>query len=321
MPVSDCMQPAIPALNTPLVLTSVSADHVYEANFITAFLTFLINGPLPAGYTTASRQWVSEVLVGVPTTANAIQIDNADSLFYDMTRALGGNGGGKDRLALLYGDINSKKRAFMQLNDVDQEDRSSNLASRRLHRNVSGHTHPLPLCLLGGIGAEQMGCKEAQRLTLRLIQTYAVFSYMNQDVIWDKFTASSQLIEGSLRDFDNAYQWGSAAGEIGRPTNRAPNQPAAGLRDLYCFWVDLQLNSIEAKADNWVNSARTKYESRYGGEPRGIDWLATEFNAQTGTIRSANLRFPAAGLNKHGRTGGPFNSDFRGLWTGQAGPW
>ncbi|KAG8160926.1 hypothetical protein KVR01_009190 [Diaporthe batatas] len=263
-----------------------ATDHVYEANFITAFLEFLINGPLPAGYTAATRQWVSEVLVGVPTTANAVQIDNADSLFFDMTRALGGNGGGKSRLALLYGDINSKKRAFMQLNDVDQEDRSSNLASRRLHRN-----------------------------------TYGVFSYMKQDIIWQKFVDSSQLIENSLTEFDNTYNWGSVGGEIGRPTNRGANQPAAGLRDLYCYWVDRQLNSIEAKADNWVQAARTKYESRYGGEPRGIDWLATEFNANTGTIRSANLRFPASPGGKHGLTGGPFNSDFRGLWTGQAGPW
>lgn len=144
---------------------------------------------------------------------------------------------------------------------------------------------------------------------------------MRQDIIWQKFVATSQLIEESLKYFDDNYNWGSAAGEIGRPANRAANQPAAGLRDLYCYWVDRQLNSIEAKADNWVQAARTKYESRYGSEPRGIAWLKTELNANTGAIRSATLRFPPSPGGKHGLTGGPFNSDFEGLWTGQAGPW
>ncbi len=110
---------------------------MYEANFITTFLEFLTKGPFPATYgKLATRQWVSEVLISVPNLNKAIQIDGADSLFYDMTRALGGQSA-TNRLALLYGDINGKKRVFMQNQDLNQEDKSSNLAARRMHRNVS----------------------------------------------------------------------------------------------------------------------------------------------------------------------------------------
>lgn len=154
-------------------------------------------------------------------------------------------------------------------------------------------------------------------------ETYAVFSYMRTTDIWDKFVESSHLIEGSLDEFDRIYPWGSdPAGEPGRP-KRSKTQPRAGLRDLYCYWIDRQLASIETNADNWVRSARQKYETKYGNDPRGINWLATEMDPAVGSIRVGALRFLEAVGGGHQPTGVWANSNYDDLFDssiGSAGP-
>ncbi len=143
---------------------------------------------------------------------------------------------------------------------------------------------------------------------------------MKQEAIWDKFVESSQLIESSLNEFDLNYHWGSdPTGEPGRRTNRASNNLEGGLRHLYCYWLDRQLASIEARADNWVRNARSKFEARYGNDARGVDWLATEMDATTGSIKAGGLRFPPVIGSGHQPTGIWTRSNYDRLFNSQIG--
>lgn len=102
------------------------------------FLNFLRKGPLPAGYTRATDKWVSGALMELPGGGNAVPVSSSTCLWYEMTKSLGGSGGGGEgRLALLYEPINIKKGAFFRLATGLGEVESTNRASRILQRNVS----------------------------------------------------------------------------------------------------------------------------------------------------------------------------------------
>ena len=112
-------------------------------------MEFLINGPMPNGYTTASRAWVSEVLLGFDNGGNSrTQMLNVGILFFDnprmnlWTAMVQGLGSVTNRngLALLQEVINGKKNVFFgggTPDTVDANLRGGDLGSRRLHRNVS----------------------------------------------------------------------------------------------------------------------------------------------------------------------------------------
>lgn len=181
----------------------------------------------------------------------------------DRTNGLGGDHN-PSGLALAWRGVNGRKEVFFHGNSPSSDNAETNLQTRVSHRN-----------------------------------TAAVFSYMRNDLIWPKFTALSQFMERTLRKFDQSYAWGSESDEPARPPNRGNDQPAPGLRDLYCFWIDRHLGQIEATADIWYNAARAKYQGKYGSDNKGIDW-PNNVLTPAGAIGPASLRFPAA-RNKHGQ--------------------
>lgn len=146
--------------------------------------------------------------------------------------------------------------------------------------------------------------------------------------IWPKFTETSQHMEIILGEFDDVY-WtltgNDDTGSLGRP-NRAAGQPRAGLRDLYCFWMDSVLTDIESDAAVWVKSTTANYRSAFAGEPNGKKWLDNVLKPG-GYISESNLKFPKA-LSRHAgeNPSDPkiwTQSNFEGLWDsvlGAAGP-
>ncbi|KAL2817250.1 hypothetical protein BDW59DRAFT_166064 [Aspergillus cavernicola] len=246
-------------------------EHVYEAQLLKAFMLWLTSSSLPTGYTPASYDWVSEVLIGFDPAGGGNNrafaangwIEN--SLFFQMTHGLGGDHN-LAGLALADGGINGRKVAFFEGGNPDDRLQATNLKTRLMHRNTAG-----------------------------------VFSYMRNTMIWNKFRTSSQFMEKTLHEFDNDYQWtGNGAanqGQVGLP-QRIANQPTAGLRDLFCFWIDQLLGEIEANGVNWVRSATANYRaSSYASDDAGQKWLNNVLNAN-GLISELNMRFLRA-ANQH----------------------
>ncbi|KAL6232551.1 hypothetical protein BDW75DRAFT_242830 [Aspergillus navahoensis] len=246
-------------------------EHVFEAHLLKAFMLWLTSGSLPTGYTPASYDWVSEVLIGFDPAGgenNRAFAANGwveNSLFFQMTHGLGGDHN-LAGLALADRGINGRKVAFFEGGIPDDRLQVTNLKTRLILRNTAG-----------------------------------VFSYMRNTMIWNKFRASSQFMEKTLHVFGNDYQWtGNGVanqGQVGLP-RRAANQPTAGLRDLYCFWIDQLLGEIEAKGVNWVLSATANYRaSSYASDDAGQKWLNNVLNAN-GLISESNMRFLRA-ANQH----------------------
>ncbi|KAL5040878.1 hypothetical protein BDW71DRAFT_212673 [Aspergillus fruticulosus] len=246
-------------------------EHVYEAHLLKAFMLWLTSGPLPAGYSPASYDWVSEVLIGIEpagggnSRAFAASSWVEGSLFFQMTYGLGGDHN-LAGLVLADGGINGRKVAFFEGGNPDDRLQATNLQTRLMHRNTAG-----------------------------------VFSYMRNTMIWNKFRASSQHMEKTLHEFDTEYQWsGNGAanqGQIDLP-QRAANQPTAGLRDLYCYWIDQLLGEIEANGVNWVRSATANYRaSSYASDNAGRKWLDNVLNSN-GLISESSMRFLRA-ANQH----------------------
>lgn len=110
-----------------LMLTYALADHILECQTVLFFFDFLRGAmqfsnlpPLPLGYTAATDQWVSGVLMGyVFPGITDFPVENSDNLFVAVTRDVGGSGGGESRMALVHQGINSAKRTFFQLGTPD----------------------------------------------------------------------------------------------------------------------------------------------------------------------------------------------------------
>jgi hypothetical protein len=119
-------------------------------------------------------------------------------------------------MALLAASVNNAKGVWFGLNNPDVYTKNTALRATKAHnRDVAG-----------------------------------VFLYMQHPTILDIFQTTSKFIEDSCLDFDQHYTWTGVAGELGRP-NRAPGQPQPGLRDLWCYFIDQYLHTIEANAATW----------------------------------------------------------------------
>lgn len=147
---------------------------------------------------------------------------------------------------------------------------------------------------------------------------------MQHPDIWGKFSTTSRFMERTLDEFDQSYQRGSRQGEPGFP-QRAATDPAPGLRDLYCFWIDAVLGSIEGAAATWYANARRVFsEHSYGSEDAGIRWLANVMTPN-GLISPASMQLLRAN-NQHPAPGGDriwLASNYLNLWDpqlGRAGP-
>lgn len=264
------------------------------------FMEWLYTGPLPGGYTAPTHDWVSNVLIGMnpgQVTPHRAPGWVEQSTFFEMTHGLGGdhNPGG---LALADKGMNGRKEHLFAGSTISPDVEANNLATRKMHRN-----------------------------------TAAVFSYMRNTWIWPKFIESSQHMEEVLHEFDTSFNWnGNGAenvGQLGRP-QRGVGDPAAGLRDLYCYWIDKHMSEIEGSAALWLQAAEPKYRASYGSDNAGISWLQNVLTPQ-GPISAGNLVFLHSAQNPHRFNPANTNratwllSNYQGLWrTGQgygpAGP-
>ncbi|KAL2672954.1 hypothetical protein Neosp_013672 [[Neocosmospora] mangrovei] len=106
------------------------------------------------------------------------------------------------------------------------------------------------------------------RLALADKGTAGVFYYMRRPEIWAKFVETSQAIEEIFDDFDLEYEWDKNNpmndGQLKRPTDRVADQPMPGLRDLYCYWIDMTLAQMEDKAAKWLTAATDKFKAQFG---------------------------------------------------------
>ena len=119
---------------------------------------------------------------------------------------------------------------------------------------------------------------------------------MKRPEIWEKFLATSHHIENVLHQFDEAYSWGGTGiysdGELGLP-DRIAGQPDAGLRDLYCFWIDRKLFDIEQEGRRWLAATTSDYNARYSGTPTHQDWTRRILKPN-GYISEKAMKFPRA---------------------------
>ncbi|KAL3455615.1 hypothetical protein BJX64DRAFT_294876 [Aspergillus heterothallicus] len=143
-------------------------------------------------------------------------------------------------------------------------------------------------------------------------KTAGVFSYMKISTVWDKFKTSSKRLEKHLATFDASYwsQQTIPAGALVRP-----NRQGAGLRELYCYWIDMELVDIEARAAEWHRTAIANTQAEFG--KRGEPWVKT---LKQGVMSKSTLKFLRAGSPRHGTTGTWAQSNYNGLWTGPVGP-
>ncbi|KAK4442906.1 hypothetical protein QBC34DRAFT_479340 [Podospora aff. communis PSN243] len=309
VPTSGC-QLDIEKLNINQVTVSeYQSDHIYEAQLLRDFFLWLANpANFPTGYGSTpgartTHDWVSQVLLDVDSGVPAFPVTISwrrpytvrTDTFFAAAQGLGSIDN-PEGLALLHRAINNKKKSIFAEEWLDRGDpnpRTGDLNSRRMHRN-----------------------------------TYAVFSYINHASIWPKFRDSSRDIEQALHAFDTTYPYwqpnppaNPPAGMITLPA-RLPGQPRAGLRDLYCYWFDRKLQSIEANAQIWFTAAQQEYRNNHGSSTAAASWLhATTGKMRTGGPIYNGLKFNRQPGARHGATGLWAHSWYEGLWLlGPAGP-
>ncbi|KAM6534968.1 hypothetical protein FALCPG4_004583 [Fusarium falciforme] len=98
-------------------------------------------------------------------------------------------------------------------------------------------------------------------------------------------------------------------GQLKRPTDRVQGQPMPGLRDLYCYWLDVTLADMEATAVAWLTAATANFKADFGDSADGKKWLANVLTPN-GYISASKLKFPQAAV-KH-RSPNRANPD---IWT------
>lgn len=151
---------------------------------------------------------------------------------------------------------------------------------------------------------------------------------MRRDEVWPKFVATSQYMEKVLKQFDDEYPWnGNGRINVGEPgiPNR-PNQPTAGMRDLYCYFIENVLTNIESRADSWLTTATSNYKADFGTTKDGKNWLDNVL-VPGGLISATILKFPASAFKHNApNPASPStwtHSQFKDLWisgNGAAGP-
>lgn len=270
-------------------------DHVFEAQTVLQFFDFLRGGgqfgagiAMPAGYTAATSAWVNDVLLNAGTGSFPVQVLTGtyagSSVLQAVTDyAVGSDTSrGKALMAVLYKGTNNFKGKFFSLDN------------------------------LGTLGTGLRDTKITQR------DIAGVFGYMQRTEVAPKFQNSGQAVEAVLANFDAAYTWGSHPGsEPNRPANGANR----GLRDLWAYWIDVYLASIEAKASGWSTRAQNDVTTNYAGSNEASNWV-TGFFGPGGAGNAAALQFsqPNPG-SQVGRSNVAVPNSRYGMWTTASGPW
>ncbi|KAH7146903.1 hypothetical protein B0J13DRAFT_664619 [Dactylonectria estremocensis] len=274
-----------------------AAEHIYEVQTLKRFFVWLRNGDLPVGYDNPDPAWIDEVILGIGNS-NRVYAQpgwSQSTMWKELVLGLGSHDE-LGRLALADKRMNGRKGVFFRGQNPSPLNKGRITESRREHRDVAG-----------------------------------VFYYMRRPEIWPKFVETSQYFENMFDDFDLEYPWTeSKAMNVGQPRipdrDASKNQPLAGLRDLYCYWIDYELGNIEAKAANWLTSAEANFNAEFGSDSSGKKWLDNVMKTG-GYISESKLKFPHA-LVKH-KNQNPSNPDtweasnYEGLWNselGAAGP-
>ncbi|KEY64330.1 hypothetical protein S7711_09875 [Stachybotrys chartarum IBT 7711] len=269
-------------------------EHVYEAQLLVNFFVWLRDGNMPVGYDNPDAEWIEDVLLGVGT-GNRVFVASPwsqNNMWNELALGLGSDQE-QGRLALAHGGMNGRKGILFRGQTVSAAIEGSNVLTRRAHRNYAG-----------------------------------VFYYMRRTDIWSKFVDTSQYMENIFDDFDGEYPWGTSnAINQGQPTRPARpggnNLPPAGLRDLYCYWIDMTLAGIEQKAAAWLPTATANFRASYGSDDDGKKWLDNVLKPGA-YISVTNLRFNHAAV-RH-TSPNPSNpniwqaSSYQNLWADDLGP-
>ncbi|RFN52992.1 glycoside hydrolase family 18 protein [Fusarium flagelliforme] len=274
-----------------------ATEHVYESQLIPQFLEWLHAKPLPGGYVNPSLAWVSEVLIGIESPIGPdrpFQHSDWDenNLWAEMVRVMPSDEN-LDKLALCDEGVNGRKGVFFKGNSPEAVNQKNEQRTRIMQRNVAG-----------------------------------VFYYMARDEIWKIFRKTSQDVEQVLQEFDEEYPWEQNSvysdGELGLP-NRIAGQPTAGLRDLYCYFIDKVLKDIEIEAKNWLTASTNNYNAEYSGTPAHYAWTRSVLRAG-GYISEKALKFRKAMGHRAPSSINPRiwpKSNYENLWMkeiGAAGP-
>ncbi|KAI0905820.1 glycosyl hydrolases family 18-domain-containing protein [Ustulina deusta] len=268
-------------------------DHIFETQTIIQFFDFLrgagqfgarISIAMPNGYTPASSNWVNGVLLNWDQSNFGAQLIGGRTVLQIITdNAIGSKSTvGKSLMALLYSGVNNDKGHFFRFDNLGTLDATAKIrASKIIQRNTAG-----------------------------------VFGYMRTPTIASKFQASGQAIEAALASFDDAYNWGSAPNnEPGRPTgaNR-------GLRDLWAYWIDVYLATIEARASAWSNQASTAMQGlSSSSNDEAAKWVASFFGpGGAGSMLQFSQPNPGSQV---GRNGVNVPRSRYGMWSTASGPW
>lgn len=243
---------------------------------------------MPTGYSAASNAWVSEVRMGLGSGSRKHSAGswNGRTMWEEMSVNIGST---KNPEGLVIADkgVNGKKQKFFEGSKPTAANDRNMKKTKLKHRSTAG-----------------------------------VFSYMRNDDIWDIFTEASQGMVRVMHEFDESYKWGSENGEP-KPPSRSGKQPTAGLRDLYCYWIDMELAKIEGTAGLWQTEAKAKFEAKYKarGSRDATNWL--KMFSPGRPMGKDQLTFNrASNGHKKPSTNNPDiwkESNFAGLWRTGAG--
>ncbi|KAK7516918.1 uncharacterized protein IWZ02DRAFT_505504 [Phyllosticta citriasiana] len=269
------------------------SDHILEAQTIVYFFRWLYGDYTvvgwPKGYERPSLDWIVGLLMG------NIQGDlDLPPFIYDgrvLWQHIGLELGGyrlPTRMALVYKKINRVKGVMF-----------GNLRTRTIPEGTAGNV---------------------QLAEVKLWQrTFAgVFQYMNDEDIWRVFTETTKSIEDVLEDFDAKYGW-EDEGMLIRP-EREEGQPAAGLRDLWCYFIDSTLTKIDWQAIEWAIAAKSDLSKFVVGEEQQAEKDSWIQQFDNGIFSTDELHLPGTPQSIGPDLVVP-NSKY-GAWdNGPAGPW
>ncbi|KAK8186916.1 uncharacterized protein BKA78DRAFT_298012 [Phyllosticta capitalensis] len=243
--------------------TKYQSDHVFEAQTLLHFFQWLRGDyqlvAWPESYQHASTDWVIGLLMGNEDGDLDLEpfIINGDTV-WDHARAELGSYQYPSRLALVFDSINGKKGVFFQ------------------------GKRP---------GAFPRGEKRIDRVKIWQRNVAGVFQYMSDDTVWGILQETSQALEDLFGQFDVQYDWADE-GALGRP-DREEGQPPAGLRDLFCYFIDARLHHMEERGVDWALSAIETFKTKVVENPDNPDekdeWLG-EF--VTGILSADKFQFP-----------------------------
>ncbi|KAK8208100.1 hypothetical protein IWZ01DRAFT_542684 [Phyllosticta capitalensis] len=278
-----------------VVTSGFQTDHILEKQTLLHFFKWMYGDytvvEWPSIYTMPTKDWILGTLLGI--TFEAIELLPFRWNDQDLWQHLGDEIGSwrqPDRMALVASRINSMKG--------------------QLFRSYSPATIPEPMDEDDGLNIEEI--KIWQR------NFAGMFQYMKHETVWGAFTATTQAFEDVFEDFDGSYGWNDE-GMLGRP-EREEGQPTAGLRDLWCLFIDSRLDIFSTQGSDWSASAKADLEDVELGEEDEEErerWL-TRFD--TGILEANQLSLPTTDQIIGDDNVVP-NSKYSAWDNGPAGPW